>query len=306
MLVALCALRLERAVRWIEDRREHLVAANHSRDQVHRLRAAVSSAGEILGIEDEFWLDQGAYLRTHAATVADLTAAMLPGPYRVPAYRCRGHIVVTNKTPAGTYRGPGRYEGSFARERLIDAIAHRLAIDPVELRRRNLIPADSMPYRTRCAGARHRGGLRLGRLSGHVGARVGLRLADLVRDVESRRLHGELAGCGLALFVEKSGLGPFDGVRVTVDETGAVEVVTGAASMGQGVETVVAQVCAQELGVDLESVNVVHGQTDRIDEGMGAFASRVTVMTGSATHLAAQAVRRIAAQMAAEVLGGGA
>ena len=301
VLVALGALRLGRAVRWIEDRREHLVAANHSRDQVHRLRAAVSSVGEILGIEDEFWLDQGAYLRTHAATVADLTAAMLPGPYRVPAYRCRGHIVVTNKTPAGTYRGPGRYEGSFARERLIDAIAHRLAIDPVELRRRNLIPAGSMPY--------ERGVLALGTEvvydSGDYPSmleRAEVALADLARDVESRHLRGELAGCGLALFVEKSGLGPFDGVRVTVDETGAVEVVTGAASMGQGVETVVAQVCAQELGVALESVNVVHGQTDRIDEGMGAFASRVTVMTGSATHLAAQAVRRKAAQLAAEVL----
>jgi CO/xanthine dehydrogenase Mo-binding subunit len=301
VLVALCALRLERAVRWIEDRREHLVAANHSRDQVHRLQAAVSSAGEILGIEDEFWLDQGAYLRTHAATVADLTAAMLPGPYRVPAYRCRGHIVVTNKTPAGTYRGPGRYEGSFARERLIDAIAHRLAIDPVELRRRNLIPADSMPYERSVLALGTEVVYDSGDYPGML-ERAGAALADLADDVESRRLHGELAGCGLALFVEKSGLGPFDGVRVTVDETGAVEVVTGAASMGQGVETVVAQVCAQELGVDLESVNVVHGQTDRIDEGMGAFASRVTVMTGSATHLAAQAVRRIAAQLAAEVL----
>ena len=144
VLVALASLRLERAVRWIEDRREHLVAANHSRDQIHRLRAAVSSAGEILAIDDEFWLDQGAYLRTHAATVADLTAAMLPGPYRVPSYRSRGHIVVTNKTPAGTYRGPGRYEGTFARERLVDAIAHRLDLDPVELRRRNLITL--MPF----------------------------------------------------------------------------------------------------------------------------------------------------------------
>ena len=146
VLVSLAALRLERAVRWIEDRREHLVAANHSRDQLHRLRAAIDSSGEILAIDDEFWQDQGAYVRTHAATVADLTAAMLPGPYRVPAYRSTGHIVVTNKTPAGTYRGPGRYEGSFARERLIDAIAHRLELDPIEVRRRNLIAHESMPF----------------------------------------------------------------------------------------------------------------------------------------------------------------
>ena len=299
VLVALASLRLERAVRWIEDRREHLVAANHSRDQIHRLRAAVSSAGEILAIDDEFWLDQGAYLRTHAATVADLTAAMLPGPYRVPSYRSRGHIVVTNKTPAGTYRGPGRYEGTFARERLVDAIAHRLDLDPVELRRRNLITL--MPF--------ERGVLALGTevvydsgdYPGMLEHAVGA-LADLMRDVEQRRLDGDVAGCGVALFVEKSGLGPFDGVKVSVDEAGAVEVVTGAASMGQGIETVVAQVCAEELGVDVEAITVVHGQTDRIEEGMGAFASRVTVMTGSATHLAARVVRLKAAQMAAEVL----
>ncbi|HLN07756.1 MAG TPA: molybdopterin cofactor-binding domain-containing protein, partial [Xanthobacteraceae bacterium] len=147
VLVCVATLRLGRPVKWIEDRREHLIAANHSRNQRHRVRAAVDAAGRILAIADEFFHDQGAYMRTHAATVPDLTAAMLPGPYRAPAYRAIGHIRLTNKTPCGTYRAPGRFESTFVRERLIDAIADRIGIDRVEVRRRNLITSSEMPYR---------------------------------------------------------------------------------------------------------------------------------------------------------------
>ena len=146
VLVCLAALRLGRPVKWIEDRREHLIAANHSRQQHHHVRAAVDADGRILGIDDEFFHDQGGYVRTHAATVPDLTAAMLPGPYRVPAYRALGHVRLTNKTPGGTYRAPGRYESTFVRERLMDAIAGRLGIDRIEIRRRNLIAKEEMPY----------------------------------------------------------------------------------------------------------------------------------------------------------------
>ena len=146
VLVCAAALKLGRPVKWIEDRREHLVAANHSRQQRHKIRAAIDQDGRILGMEDDFFLDQGAYVRTHGARVPDLTASMLPGPYRVPAFRSVGHFRLTNKTPAATYRAPGRYESSFVRERLIDAIAARIGIDPVEVRRRNLIAADAMPF----------------------------------------------------------------------------------------------------------------------------------------------------------------
>src|SRR5262249_52031100 len=146
VLVCLAALRLGRPVKWIEDRREHLIAANHSRSQRHNVRAAVDAGGRILAIDDAFFHDQGGYVRTHAATVPDLAAAMLPGPYRVPAYRALGHIRLTNKTPAGTYRAPGRFESTFARERLMDVIAARLGMDRVEVRRRNLIPQTEMPY----------------------------------------------------------------------------------------------------------------------------------------------------------------
>ena len=146
VLVCAAARRFHRPVKWIEDRREHLIAANHSRQQLHRIRAAIDKEGRILGIDNEFFHDQGAYVRTHAATVPDLAAAMLPGPYRVPAYRAVGHIRLTNKTPGGTYRAPGRFESTFVRERLLDAIAAKVGIDGVEARRRNLIDVAEMPY----------------------------------------------------------------------------------------------------------------------------------------------------------------
>ena len=146
ILVCAAALKFRRPIKWIEDRREHLIAANHSRQQDHKIRAAIDSEGKILGIDDEFFHDNGAYMRTHAATVPDLAAAMLPGPYVVPAYRAVGHIRLTNKTPCGTYRAPGRYESTFVRERLLDAIAAKVGVDNVEIRRRNLIAKRAMPY----------------------------------------------------------------------------------------------------------------------------------------------------------------
>ncbi|HET7717727.1 MAG TPA: xanthine dehydrogenase family protein molybdopterin-binding subunit [Bauldia sp.] len=288
VLVALAALRLGRPVKWIEDRREHLIAANHSRDQVHRIRAAVDGRGFILALDDEFFADQGAYVRTHAATVPDLTAAMLPGPYVIPAYRVAGHIRLTNKTPCGTYRAPGRYEGSFVRERLIDEIARRLGKDPVEVRRINLIPSAEMPYTRPLDALGTEVTLDSGDYAGLLDKALGLIRYDALRaEIARRRQAGELVGLGLGYFVEKSGLGPFDGVRIAVEPDGRIEVVTGAASVGQGVETVIGQVCADTLGVPIDIVRVVHGQTERIRDGMGAFASRVTVMTGSATHMAA-------------------
>lgn len=303
VLVCLGAYRLRQPVKWIEDRREHLMAANHSRDQVHHIRAAVDSDGWIRGVVDEFWLSQGAYVRTHAATVPDLTAALLPGPYVWPAYRVTGHIRLTNKTPAGTYRAPGRFEGTFVRERLIDVVAERLRLDPVAVRRRNLIKPGDMPFDRGIDAL----GTRVQYDSGDYPALLDHLLdhidyRQLVEDLKMRRAEGEMVGIGLGYFVEKSGLGPFDGVRVMVDEEGAVLVVTGAASMGQGVETTVAQICAEALGVEFGSVRVRHGHTDEIPFGMGAFASRVTVMTGSATHIAAGKVRDIALETAATML----
>jgi len=303
VLVCLGALRLKRPVKWIEDRREHLLATNHSRQQLFRVRAAVDAQGRLLAIDGEFLHDQGAYVRTHAATVPDLTAAMLPGPYRLGAYRMVGRIRLTNKTPGGTYRAPGRYESSFVRERLMDAVAARLKADPVEIRRRNLIAPSEMPYRrtldTLGTELTYDSGDYAGLLDKSLNA-IGWKA--LRESLRRRRAGGEAVGAGLAMFVEKSGLGPFDGVRATIDESDEVEIVTGAASVGQGMETAIAQICADALGVDYRRVRVVHGQTDRIAFGMGAFASRVTVMTGEATRIAAGKLRVKAIAAAASLL----
>ena len=303
VLTALAAVRLRRPVKWIEDRREHMVAANHSRDQHHRVRAAVGPDGVITGLDVSFIADQGAYVRTHGATVPTLTAALLPGPYRIPNYRVAGRVRLTNKTPAGTYRSPGRYEGTFVRERVLDAVADAVGLDRLEVRRRNLIGPAEMPF--------DRGTSALGTKvvydSGDY-PRLLRRALDrwdipaLERELEARRAGGEPVGIGYGFFVEKSGLGPYAGARVEVDEAGCVRVVTGAASVGQGVETVMAQICDEVLGVGMENISVVHGQTDQMAYGLGAFASRVTVMTGSAVHRASTALRERVIGAAADLL----
>ena len=303
VLVSFAALELRRPVKWIEDRREHLLAANHARDQAHHVRVAFDERGVILGLDDEFWTDQGAYVRTHAATVSDLTAAMLPGPYLIPAYRAVGHIRMTNKTPAGTYRAPGRYEGTFICERVVDAIAAYLGRDPINVRRANLIPKPALPFQ--------RGLDALGTEVIYDSADfVGLldQFLDHIRydaiqeKLEARRRAGEWVGAGLGYFVEKSGLGPFEDARIEMTADGRLEIITGVASVGQGVETILGQICVDILGMALEQITVIHGQTDRIERGMGAFASRATVMAGSAVSMAAVALRERLLCRAAELL----
>jgi aerobic carbon-monoxide dehydrogenase large subunit len=303
VLACLGALRLRRPVKWIEDRREHLIAANQSRQQHYRVRAAVDEAGRLLGIDGEFFHDQGGYVRTHAATVPDLAATMLLGPYHVAAYRMTGRIRLTNKTPCGTYRAPGRYESTFVRERLLDAIAARLQLDPLEVRRRNLIAASEMPFahplNTLGTEMTYDSGDYAGLLDKALAAIGWPKLRD---DLKRRRAHGETVGAGFALFVEKSGYGPYDGVQARIETDGTVEIVTGVTSVGQGVETVLAQICADALGVDYRQVRIIHGQTDRIAYGMGTFASRVTVMTGEAICIAAAKLRAKAIAAAAGLL----
>jgi CO/xanthine dehydrogenase Mo-binding subunit len=303
VLVCAAAQSFGRPVKWIEDRREHLMAANHSRQQRHYVRAAVDRDGRILAIDDTFFHDQGAYLRTHGTRVADMTAGLLPGPYRVPAYRVTGHVRLTNKTPAATYRAPGRYEGTFVRERLLDAIGAKLGIDPLEVRRRNLITSAEMPYQRPLDAI----GDEIVYDSGDYAGLMDKALAavgwdELQAELRQRRAAGEAVGAGLAIFVEKSGLGPTDRVTISLDDRGIVEVVTGGASVGQGFETVMAQIAADALGVDYRRVEVIHGHTNRIEHGVGAHASRATVLTGSATHIAAKALKEKALEAAARLM----
>ena len=288
LLVCLAAIRLGRPIKWIEDRRENLIACNQSREQSHHVTAAIDEDGRILGLQDEFFHDQGAYVRTHGARVPDMTAAMLPSVYRIPAYRAIAHFRLTNKTPAATYRAPGRFESTFVIERVLDAIAARLKIDRAEVRRRNLIGKNEMPF------ARPIQVLETDLVLDSGDYAELLRKAQdafgwdaLQRQLTQRRAAGEAVGMGLALFLEKSGLGPTDLASITLLETGEVELVTGAASLGQGVETVLAQICADAIGMDYRNIRVVHGTTNRIRKGFGSHASRTTVMTGGAAHKAA-------------------
>ena len=303
VLVNLAAMRFRRPVKWIEDRMEHLIAANHSREQTHRIRAACDADGLIRAIDDAFWFNQGAYARTHGATVPMVSANMLPGPYKIPAFRTTGHVRLTNVTPAGTYRGPGRYETTFVREGLLDHIAAELKLDPLAVRRRNIIEPEEMPY-TRP--------FEEGRASVVYDSGDYPRLLDRFREhvafdrlqaeLSARREAGEMVGGAIVCFVESGGDGPFDDVRVEMAADGTVEVITGVASVGQGAETVIAQVCAETLGIAMSGISVTHGQTDRIARGQGARASRVTVMTGNATHKAALGVRARLLAKASELL----
>jgi CO/xanthine dehydrogenase Mo-binding subunit len=304
VLVLIAALRLGRPVKWIEDRREHLMCANQSRQQRHLARIAVDRDGLILGIEDEIFHDQGAYIRTHGVNVPNRTMCMLTGAYRVPAYRALAHVRLTNKTPAATYRAPGRFESTFVRSRLMDAVADRLGLDRIEVRRRNLIAAAEMPY---TIAFDEPGVEELELDSGDYALLLDKALAAfgwpaLQQDLARRRACGEAVGAGVAIFLEESGRGPTDNAKIAVDGTGAVELITGGASLGQGFETAMAQICAEALGVDYRRVRVIHGQTDLIDHGIGAHAARATVLTGGAVHVTATMVRAKALEFAAELL----
>src|SRR5919202_3171848 len=229
-LVPYLARETGRPVKWIEDRAEHLVATNHSREQIHRIEAAFDDRHRLVGMRDEGWHDNGAYIRTHGVIVADLTLAMLPGPYRVPAYEGKAHVALTNKTPCGTVRGPGRFESTFARERLLDAAADELGIDRIELRRINLLDRSEMPHTRPLSTLGTDVVLDAGDYEGlldkalkHSG------FEGWQKEAQELRAQGRLVGTGIGYFLEKSGLGPYEEATVEVDPTGAVRVLTGGA-----------------------------------------------------------------------------
>jgi len=302
-LVPWLARALGRPVKWAEDRAEHLVAVNHSRQQVHRISAAFDSSGRILALADDILHDNGAYCRTHGITVPELTVAMLPGPYRVPAFKGRVRVVLTNKTPCGTYRAPGRFEGTTAREQLLDVAADQLGIGRTELRRRNLLGPDELPYRRPLSTL----GTDMVLDAGDYPALLDAAEAEAARlgypaDVDRGRAGGRRCGLGLAVFLEKSGLGPQDTADVIVSKAGTVHVYSGGTSLGQGIETVLAQIAADALGVGTDTVRVVNGDTVLQPFGSGSWASRSTVVAGNAVHAAAAAVADRARQLAARML----
>lgn len=303
LLIPYLAKRIGRPVAWIEDRAEHLKSANHSREQWHRVRMGVSKDGRITALHDQLLNDHGAYIRTHGATVPSMSSAYMMGPYKIENYKCEAFCTLSNKTPAGTYRAPGRYEVTFVRERVIDLIARRLNMDPAEIRRVNLIPVDEMPYDTGLNAHGTQVVYDSGdyeRLLKESMDRFGYEEAKSL--AAEARAAGRAVGVGVSFFVEKSGLGPWEYSRVEVDPHGRVTIFTGAADLGQGIETLLSQIVADEIGADYEQVRCVHGDTDQIPYGNGSFASRASVMAGSASQTAARQAREKIVAIAAELL----
>ncbi len=288
-LIPFAAMKLGRPVKWIEDRREHLMAANHSREIGCELEIAARRDGTVLGLSAKIYGDMGAYVRTHGGLVPCSTAALLTGPYRIANFQCVVHCVMTNKTGMGTFRAPGRYESCFFRERMLDMMAADLKIDPVELRRRNLIRPEEIPY---TVGVTRPGSNPTVLDSGNYPSALERALKefeyDKLKRLQGRFENGRYHGIGLAYFVKNTGgLEPYEGARVVIGDGHSVAVYISISMLGQGHETAMAQICADTLGVPMDWISVFHGNTDQIPLGWGTFASRGTVMCGSALYLAA-------------------
>lgn len=291
-LVPWAAKRLGRPLQWIEDRREHMMATNHSRGQTHDVEVGVRRDGTIEALVTRGVVDMGAYIRTNGFVVPERAAAFIPGPYRIRQFLAEIDCVMTTKTPTGSYRGPGRYEASFVRERTLDLIARELNLDPADVRRRNFVRAEEMPYNVGTKAFGHDVVWDSGDYPAVFETALrSVRYEELRKEQVAARARGRYIGIGLAPFVEKSGVGPWETARVRIDGSGVVVVYTGVTSVGQGMETVLAQICAEQLGVPPSAIRVHHGDTAVVPMGSGAYGSRGTVTGGTALWDAAGKLR---------------
>lgn len=291
-LIPFAAMNPKKPVKWIEDRLEHLAADNHSREILCEIEIAAKNDGTLLGLRAQVYGDMGGYIRTHGGLIPSSTAALLTGPYRIPAYQCAVFCVLTNKMGAGTYRAPGRYESCFIRERLLDMVAADLKIDPAELRLKNMIQPEEMPYQV--------GKTRPDQVttfdSGNYpsGLQRAMEQIDYhgLKSRQGRQADGRYYGIGIGCFVKNTGLGPSEGARVVVEGPHSISVYLGIATLGQGHETTMAQICADGLGVPIDWITVNHGSTDFLPTGHGTFGSRGTVMAGNALYLTCQTLKK--------------
>jgi len=302
ILVPAVARRLGRPVKWVETRREHFMAAAADRDQEHDARIGLGRDGTIVALETSFTRDHGAY-PTLGEAITQNTINHLPGPYRIPNFRGVGLNVVTHKTMAAAYRGAGRPEAAFVLDRLLDRAARRLGMDPAELRRRNMIRPEEMPFRS---GLAYRDGVPItydpaDYPSGFEKALTLLDYAGWRKEQERRRGSAKPIGIGLSAYVEGTGLGPFEGADIRVDPDGTVFVHVGVAAQGQAHETTLAQICADRLSVAIEDIVVVGGDTQLVGYGMGTIASRVAAVAGPAVARTAAEVARKARLVAADL-----
>jgi aerobic carbon-monoxide dehydrogenase large subunit len=305
VLIPWLALRLDRPVKWIEDRQENFFATTQERGQLHDAEIALTKDGIILGVKDSFLHDTGAY-DPYGLTVPLNSQCTLMGPYRVPAYDSELRAVFTNKTIVTPYRGAGRQHGVFVIERLMDLAARELGIDRVEIRRRNFLRPDEFPHDHVII---YQDFAPLYYDSGNYEPVLDQTLERIgyerfLREEQPRlRAEGRKVGIGVVAYVEGTGIGPFEGARVQVQPSGKVTVVTGVGTQGQGHFTVLAQIAAEQLGVEVVDVDVVTGDSDQFHWGTGTFASRGAVVAGNAVHEAAKNVREKAVRLAAEQLG---
>ncbi len=302
ILVPAVARRLGCPVKWVETRREHFLAAAADRDQAHEARVGLRRDGTIVALESAFTRDHGAYPTLGEAITLN-TINHLPGPYRIPNYRAVGQNVVTHKTFAGAYRGAGRPEAAFVLDRLLDRAARRLGMDPAELRRRNMIRPEEMPFRS---GLIYRDGVPVvydpaDYLAGFEKSLALLDYAGWRKEQALRRGSPKPIGIGLAAYLEGTGLGPFEGANVRVDPSGTVFVHVGVAAQGQAHETTLAQICADQLRVPFEDVVVLGGDTELVGYGMGTIASRVAAVAGLAVARTAGEVALKAKLVGAEL-----
>jgi carbon-monoxide dehydrogenase large subunit len=301
--VSAAALRLGRPVKWIEDRREHFVATTQERDQYWQAEIAVDSDGRIRGIRASLIHDHGAYT-ARGLTIPQGSVAALTLAYDVPAYSVDVKVALTNKVPVTPVRGAGQPQGVFVMERLLDRVARELKIDRAEVRRRNLIAAEKMPYKK---GLRTRGGFQVVLDSGNYPACQADALAragwnDFPGRQAQAREQGPYIGIGLANYVEGTGRGPFETVTVRVVPTGKIHVYTGATAIGQGTRTMLAQIVAEQLGGDMKQIVVTTGDSAGVTLGFGGFNSRQTVIAGSSAHSAAVKIRQKILQVAGHKL----
>jgi aerobic carbon-monoxide dehydrogenase large subunit len=292
-LIPFAARVVGRPVKWIEDRRENLMALSHARDAACDLEIACTRDGTILALRGEAFADIGAYVRTNGATAGRNISQIMSGPYRIPHIRMDVNLVITNKTPSGTYRGPGRFEADFCRERLFDLVAADLGIDRVEFRRRNLIPESEMPYQLATVQVLE---IKAECDSGNYQTTLDRCLAEF-KWVERSGLQGKLIdgryrGIAVGCYLEGGGTGPKENARLVIEPEGSIAVYVGSSSVGQGVETVFSQIAADALEVPMERIRQVYkGSTDYLTEGFGSYSSRSIVMGGNAIVNAANSLR---------------
>jgi carbon-monoxide dehydrogenase large subunit len=303
VLVPMAATALGRPVKFTEDRREHFISSAHERAQQQHIEVGFDDEGRLLGLSVEFWHDNGAYT-PYGLIVPIITSTQLLGPYKPGAYKVVFESLYTNTVIVTPYRGAGRPQGVYAMERTLDAIAKYLGKDRTEVREVNFIRTDEFPYDH---GMTFQDGRPLIYDSGDFPGSL-KKLKELVdwdgfEAVRAEaRAAGRMVGIGLACYVEGTGVGPYEGAHIQVETTGKVKVAIGLTSQGQGHQTAFAQVVADELGVRFEDVEVVTGDTRRMPYGVGTFASRAAVMSGSAAALTARMVRAKALRIAAEAL----